>query len=150
MRKQFLSVMLLCGALLMGCQGQEMTEEKYNNMSIEEQIQYNTEQEALIIEAIIDAESNFEVVSYDYSYDEVVIHITGEAHINESSYEENLEDIKKEILNNFKIRATKITNYFEDRGINNVHVILDVTYQMFRYDKLVGYYDLENGLDLKY
>ena len=150
MRKQFLSVMLLCGALLMGCQGQEMTEEKYNNMSIEEQIQYNTEQEALIIEAIIDAESNFEVVSYDYSYDEVVIHVIGEAHINESSYEENLEDIKKEILNNFKIRATKITNYFEDRGINNVHVILDVTYQMFRYDKLVGYYDLENGLDLKY
>lgn len=139
MKRLVLSAMLLCGALLVGCQGQEMTEEKYNNMSIEEQIQYNTEQEALVIEAIIDAESNFKVESYVYSYDEVVIHTP--AYLCFYDYSEDYYHYSQEALNNLKIKATKITNYFEDRGINNIHVILDV----YMEDYMDGYYDLENG-----
>lgn len=144
MRKQFLGVMLLCGALLVGCQGQEMTEEKYNNMSIEEQIQYNTEQEALVIEAIIDAENNFKVESYVYSYDEVVIHVKGEVLWIEDLAEDKYH-LSQETLNNLKIKATKITNYFEDRGINNVHVILDIYLTEYLPVHSYGYYDLENG-----
>lgn len=134
MRKQFLSVMLLCGALLVGCSQQ--------SNSLQDQVESLTgETQAFITEAERVEEFEYTMGVLDdvkfFSYEENVVIMS--SYCNKRTTFTNEEDIKL----GYDVSSSLIT-YDYNRAILDGHKFQDVKLIMevrTRQDEVIGYYD---------
>ena len=126
---------------LVGCNN-EVTWEDYSDMSVEEQIEYEREQNELIESAVEDLSTIEDIELYNFSpVSGFIVYIGG-------NYIDDISEVDSR-LSYWKSEVIRLTEYFEDRGIDNVTVILGI--QDFDEDNrpVIGFYDLENGFKEK-
>lgn len=140
--------LMVCSTLLFGCSQGQVTFEEYYDMTVEEQISFDQEQEELIEKAVADLETSYSVTSYFYlTGGNTIVYIDNQAYIREGEIDDDLMmDIKYEIWDE---TIHKIEDYFKKKGVNNTTVTLTVRESIpNKVSKQVGFYSLETGLDV--
>ena len=121
MSKTRLFALLTLGALtLTGCQNDtEMTYQDYMEMSVDEQIDYEQEQQNIITLAVTDLSTIENIIGYDFSIE------TGfQIEIDEGYLlDKNINEREQE---HYQARCEKLYEYFTSKDIDHVRIILRV------------------------